>query len=734
MSVEPDVPGKVVQFPRPRASQEERKQIEGGDLPTQPGTDAELEQQPEIVEAEFVDLDDPPQPVDQPGGDKPLPWKAGQIERRPILPSALHKDNRKDAAWHYGDVYGYRATYHGIRVPYYAATVLACAPRGGWRVANVITNWVTVAEARSLKNVAVRKEDHDTWLKLHNATEPKAKARRLVLAGMSGVAVAGSVALWLLTPEVVVVVFVITVVAALGYAGRPLDRPLIGPAVVLPQQQKLTSDIVIRALQATGLQALNQKGATVTFPQPIAMDGPGWLAVVDLPFGTTATEIMEKRDKVASGLRRPLGCVWPEQVPAHPGRLALWVGNEDMRKAKQPTWPLRRSGVVDLFRPVPFGTDQRGRWVSVTLMFISMVIGAVPRVGKTYALRELLLIAALDPRSQIYAYDNKGTGDLSPLECVAHCYGVGEEDDDLEKELHEMRALREELRRRAKVIRDLPKDLCPENKVTPQLADKRSYGLFPIVIGVDECQVWFEHPEHGKEFETICTDLVKRGPALGIIIILATQRPDAKSLPTGISANAILRFCLKVMGQVENDMVLGTSQYKAGVRATMFTREDKGIGYLVGEGTEARIVRSADLNQPAAEAIALRARAMRDAAGTLSGYCVGEQEDHGPSHDLLDDLQFVYARAERADRPGVWSTDLCAGLTELRPQVYSGWDADTLAAALKPYALQTIQLNMPDAEGNRFNRRGIHRDALQQALAVRADRRSPRAVTGGVDD
>jgi S-DNA-T family DNA segregation ATPase FtsK/SpoIIIE len=404
-----------------------------------------------------------------------------------------------------------------------------------------------------------------------------------------------------------------------------------------------------------------------------------------------------------------------------------------MRKAKQPTWPLRRTGAVDLFRPQPFGTDQRGRWVFLTLMFASVIIGALPRVGKTFAVRELLLIAALDPRSRIYAYDNKGTGDLKPLECVAHCYGKGEEDEALERELAEMRGLKDELRRRAKVINDLPDDLCPESKVTPQLADQRSYGLYPIVIGADECQVWFEHPEHGTEFEAICTDLVKRGPALGMILILATQRPDAKSLPTGISANAQIRYCLKVMGQVENDMVLGTSQYKAGVRATMFARDDLGIGYLVGEGADARIVRTAYLDKAASSAIALRGRAMRDAAGTLSGHCIGEREDLAPSYDLLDDVQFVYARAERRDRPGVWSVDLCAGLAKLRPEVYDGWDPDTLAAALKPYALTTGQLNMLDAEGNRYNRRGIGREALDQALAVRAERRGPRAVEGGVD-
>jgi len=55
----------------------------------------------------------------------------------------------------------------------------------------------------------------------------------------------------------------------------------------------------------------------------------------------------------------------------------------------------------------------------------------------------------------------------------------------------------------------------------------------------------------------------------------ATQRPDAKYLPTGISADAVLRRCLKVQGQVENDMVLGTSAYKNGTRATMFSRKDR---------------------------------------------------------------------------------------------------------------------------------------------------------------
>ena len=176
----------------------------------------------------------------------------------------------------------------------------------------------------------------------------------------------------------------------------------------------------------------------------------------------------------------------------------------------------------------------------------------------------------------------KGTGDLAALEHVAHEYGFGADDATIEECLASVREVYRKLDRRAKVIRELPKDLCPENKVTPQLAARKSLGLHPEVLILDECQEAYSHPEHGKEFGRLATAIVKRGPALGIILLLATQRPDAASLPTGISANIGIRCCLRVMDQTANDMVLGTSSYKRGIRATEFATKDKGIGYLAG--------------------------------------------------------------------------------------------------------------------------------------------------------
>ena len=662
--------------------------------------------------------------VDQSGGarDRLSDLADRSRQRRPIVPSWARSraDLTATARWvaaHYAHVSG----YHLARAPLYGVRLAVRCPRGAARLVGGFVAWTFDLEGEPVRLATVQKADPEAYLKLSRQRDSRVRLRVwIALVSVVGVGVA---ALFVLGAPAPVRWAVLGAVAAvLGVAGAPADRPLIDRAVVGEHVEKLTSDVVVRALGSLNIAAINQaiaKGREgIGFVAPITRDGPGWRADVNLPYGVTVNDVIDRRDRLASGLRRQLGCVWPESVPGeHTGRLLLWVGDTDMAKAKQPAWPLRRSGTVDLFKAAPFGTDQRGRWVTATLMYVSVIIGSVPRMGKTFLLRLLLLLAALDPRAEIHAYDLKGTGDLSPLEHVAHRYRAGEEDDDIAYALAGMRGLRDELRRRAKVIRELPKDICPENKVTPELASKKSLGLHPIIIGTDECQVWFEHPKYGEEFESICTDLVKRGPALGIVLILATQRPDSKSLPTGISANASMRFCLKVMGQLENDMVLGTSMYKNGVRATMFNfKTDKGIAYFAGDGDEPRIVRAVEVDAPTAEQIAVRARAVREAHGRLSGYALGAEDDTdtGPAYDLLRDVLAVTG----TDEGRVWNETVVERLAELRPDVYAGWKPAQLTAALKPHGVATVQV-AKRIDGETINRRGIDRGDIAQIVAER---------------
>ncbi|MFF4156647.1 cell division protein FtsK [Streptomyces sp. NPDC001678] len=662
--------------------------------------------------------------VDQPGGppEPGLRDRAQRAKRRPVLPAWAKSRQELRAAGKGVAVYAWHvAAYHAVRTPWYALRLTLQAPQGAARVVGGTLRWAVDAEGEPFRRAAAAHEDVGEYLKLSRQRDRRVRWRSAVgvVALVGGLA--SALSLYVLASTWFLTLAGFTVALGLGWLGQPADAPVIHRAVEIPKAQRLTSDIVLRALGALGIAAISQAqskgGPGFTFTAPITRDGAGWRAEGDLPYGVTVTDVIDKRDKLASGLRRPLGCVWPEAVPdEHTGRLVLWVGDHDMSKSKKPAWPLFKDGSVDLFKPAPYGTDQRGRWVHVTLMYISGIIGAIPRMGKTFLLRLLLLTAALDARAELHVYDLKGTGDLGPLERVAHSYRAGDDEEDIQYALRDLRALRAELRRRAKVVRNLPRDICPESKVTSELADKKNLGLHPIVVGADECQVWFEHPEHGKEFEEICTDLTKRGPALGITLLLATQRPDAKSLPTGISANASNRWCLKVMGQTENDMVLGTSAYKRGVRATMFAWRDKGIHYFVGEGADARIVVATYIDAPTADVISLRAYKLRKAAGTLSGHALGEEPDtETQSFDLLRDVATVIPAAE----PKAWSETVVARLAELRPDAYAGWAPEQLTSALKPYGIRTTQMWGKTEDGKGANRRGIKRDDVLRAIAER---------------
>ena len=407
------------------------------------------------------------------------------------------------------------------------------------------------------------------------------------------------------------------------------------------------------------------------------------------------------------GLRRQLGTVWPETIhKRHPGALALYVGDEDMSEAGQPPWPLAKRGTVDMFVPQVFGTDARGRPVTVKLMMASVIIGSIPRMGKSFLLRLLLLICALDVRSELHLFDLKGTGDLKPLAQVAHAYRSGEEPEDIEYVVADLRKLRVELRRRARVIKGLDETRCPENKVTPELSSDPALGLHPIVIAADECQVLFEHDEYGKELEAICTDFVKRGPALGIELLLATQRPDAKSIPTGISANAVLRMCLKVMGQLENDMVLGTSMYKNGIRATMFSRDDLGIFYFAGEGKNPVIMHGYGFDMLESKPIAARARIMREAAGRITGYALGEEHDV-EVRSFAEDVLLVFR-----DDGKLYLTTIAARLAESLGSFYADITSDAVGSQLRNLGVTVKNVREPGGDPLK----GCEKSAVMAAL------------------
>lgn len=642
----------------------------------------------------------------------------------PVLPGWLRDaETFKAAVVWAGRRAAHLTAFHTVRTPMYAARVtFILAPIGLSRLSRWWGRWVSDKDGREVRgNLATGPGVSPEAF--YRVTEQQNHTVSTRFGLSAGALVAVLVGAYVGVREATPTTFTLAVVLAvllLALFGRTPGKGILSHSTSSDVPPRLSETLILTALSSLGIGELNGavraaeklggNASAVGFPAPITRDGPGFRADIDLPPGVTAGNVIERRERLAAGLRRPTGAVWPEpDGDSHAARLILWVGDKPMSKAKPISWTLAKRGTVDLFQPFPIGVDPRGRVVYITLMFALMVIGAQPRMGKSFLLRLLLLAAALDPRCELHVYDMRGSADLLPLETVAHRLVSGDDDDDMAALLADVTALQQDMRRRYKRIKTLDRSICPEGKVTSELASRRDLGLHPIVLALDECQRAFEHSEYGKELEAIITDLAKRGPAAGIIVILATQRPDAKSLPTGISSNAVLRFCLRVADQTANDMVMGTSSYKAGIRATMFSRSETGVGYLAGEGDDPRITRVAYVDAPTAEAIAARARAGRIAAGLLTGEALGEETpaalEAQPSvlHHMVQVWPVGDARTSYAT--------LADRLTEGFPAVYAGWGVEQVSAALRAAGVPAVQVKR---DGR--NRQGLARDALLAAL------------------
>ncbi|OJF09784.1 cell division protein FtsK [Couchioplanes caeruleus] len=677
------------------------------------------------TDAESVD-DSPPSeagPVDA-AEDIPAEIQIRQRERRPILADwARSWRGFKAAVKHQTKDAGYVLAYHAVRSPKYAAKTAVWAPVGFFRGIGQAVHWATAEEGNwHLRQAAAARGEADTWLKLDARRQRQSVWRWWVIGAalltlIVGVAVLAYGPTWWRWAALAVVV------PFLATRGRPADKPITDRVSEGTRYRKLTAELVRRALTSLQMAAINSAVAkdpkAISFPVDIHRDGPGHIAIVDLPYGVEAAEVVTRRGKLASAMRLPLDQVWPEPAPGHTGRLALWVGYEPASQMKQPPCPLLSDAKIDLFKPFPFATTPRLDEVFAEMMYRNWLFGGQPGSGKTFALRLLLLAASKDPRCEIRGYELKGVGDFAVLEPVMAEYGNGFDDETLARCFAFIEWLYEEARRRSKRIEHYARlGKAPENKVTPELASLKGSGLHALVAWFDELQELMTS-KYGKEAGELLEKVIKLGRALGIIILIGTQIPDKDSLPTGITRNVNSRFCLSVADQTANDMILGTSAYKNGYRATVFRPVDEaGWGILRGFGPGATAVRSFYVDTTAAARIVARAVALRTAAGNIPTFPA--ERDVAPQHHVLDDL----ARVWPGDEKSAWNDALCGLLAELRPDVYDGWEASQLTAALKSYPAVKVADVGRRVDGKPVTRRGIRHADLLAAIAERDRKRS----------
>jgi DNA segregation ATPase FtsK/SpoIIIE, S-DNA-T family len=278
--------------------------------------------------------------------------------------------------------------------------------------------------------------------------------------------------------------------------------------------------------------------------------------------------------------------------------------------------------------------------VHLPLVWTSLLIGAIPRQGKTFAERLAAAGLILDPFTRLYVADFKGGKDWDACEPCAHRFFSGDDDRHVFAFKAWLEELVSETQGRYARMRELDDETCPESKITPDISRDQALNMPLTAVIVDEAHIPLESriPVEvegkkiplGKYLGELLTWLAKKGPAAGIVVILATQRPDANSLPTPLRAVLGSRFALRVMDWRDSNIILGEQMNTRGYDSSKLLASHKGVGVLRPDGeTEAgadvlaMTVRTYYMPNPDWKVICQRGRLLREAAGTLTGHAIG---------------------------------------------------------------------------------------------------------------
>jgi S-DNA-T family DNA segregation ATPase FtsK/SpoIIIE len=251
-----------------------------------------------------------------------------------------------------------------------------------------------------------------------------------------------------------------------------------------------------------------------------------------------------------------------------------------------------------IFDPIHLGIDEYGELVHVNLAERNMLIGGEPGGGKSSALNLITAHGALSADCRLVLVDGNQV-QLGPWRHSADMF-IGPSLKDAIAAFTEFQQIMN--RRYEKLLATGRRKITRGDGEDVYLVVIDEYAYYSATVGAKKDR---------EDFAALARDLIARGRAAGVILILATQRPSHQIIDPSMRDLFSYRLAFRCTTDSSSDVVLGQGWAAQGYSAASIDPLARGVAWLLAEtGVPRRIktafLTDADIHDLAAYAAQLR--------------------------------------------------------------------------------------------------------------------------------